>query len=282
MGFWKNLGSAIKSAAKEFVSDVKDAAKEVGHGIAVGAKYVGEKIQKAGDWIDRKISNLGKKDKGPTIGSFGNSGSSSSSSSSGNYSSSSSINEERKKKERELENEVITKYQNEIEQRAKSREKKVGSIYLEIYEEYIADFEEVLDKELVDEINSYVKKTSRSFSNTLRDEVNTKVNSSYLPWKQLISSHPSQGELQDYCDKVYTEADNSLLDSLQSAIEDTNKFISKCIVKYNDDKANALTKMKESLVKLTADEETRAKELKKIAEELTVIQFIANETEIEI
>ena len=87
--------------------------------------------------------------------------------------------------------------------------------------------------------------------------------------------------MQDYCDKVYTEADNNLLDLLQSAIEDTNKFISKCVIKYNDDKAKALKEMKDSLVKLTADEETKAQELKKIAEELAVAQFIANETSLD-
>ncbi len=268
MGFWSNVGSFLKSAAKEVAS-----------GVAKATKYVGEKLKEAGEWVDKTISNLGKKESGPTINtSFTSSTSSSSSNSS---SSSSSANEERKKKARERENEAITQYQNEVEQRAKSREKAVKETYLKIYKEYIADFEEVLDTDLMDDIKSYVKKTSHSFINTLRDEVNTKVNSSYQPWKQLISSHPSPKRLQDYCDKVYTEADNNLLDLLQSAIEDTNKFISKCVIKYNDDKAKALKEMKDSLVKLTADEETKAQELKKIAEELAVAQFIANETSLD-
>lgn len=272
MGFWSNVGSFLKSAAKEVAS-----------GVAKATKYVGEKLKEAGEWIDKTISNLGKKESGPTMNtSFTSSTSSSSSSSSfSSSSSSSSANEERKKKARERENEAITQYQNEVEQRAKSREKAVKETYLKIYKEYIADFEEVLDADLMDDIKSYVKKTSQSFINTLRDEVNTKVNSSYQPWKQLISSHPSPKRLQEYCDKVYTEADNNLLDLLQSAIEDTNKFISKCVIKYNDDKAKALKEMKDSLVKLTADEETKAQELKKIAEELAVAQFIANETSLD-
>lgn len=264
MGFWSNVGSFLKSATKEVAS-----------GFAKATKYVGEKLKEAGEWIDKTISNLGKKESGLTMNtSFISSTSSSSSSSS-------SANEERKKKARERENEAITQYQNEVEQRAKSREKAVKETYLKIYKEYIADFEEVLDADLMDDIKSYVKKTSHSFINTLRDEVNTKVNSSYQPWKQLISSHPSPKRLQDYCYKVYTEADNNLLDLLQSAIEDTNKFISKCVIKYNDDKAKALKEMKDSLVKLTADEETKAQELKKIAEELAVAQFIANETSLD-
>ena len=84
--------------------------------------------------------------------------------------------------------------------------------------------------------------------------------------------------LQAYCDKVYTEADNNLLDLLQKSIEDTNKYISRCIIKYNEDKAKALSDMKSSLIKLTSDEETKSKELQKIAEELIVAQFIINET----
>lgn len=273
MEFWGNVWSSVKSVAKDVAS-----------GLAEATKYVGEKLKEAGEWIEKTISDLGKKKSGPTINtSFTSSTSSSSSSySSSSSSNSSTANEERKKKERERENEAITQYQNEVEQRAKSREKAVKDAYLKIYKEYIADFEEVLDSELMDEIKSYVKNTSRTFTNTLRDEVNTKVNSSYQTWKQLISSHPSPKRLQEYCDRVYTEADNNLLDLLQSAIEDTNKFISKCIIKYNDDKAKALKEMKDSLVKLTADEETKAQELKKIAEELAVAQFIANETSLDI
>ncbi len=260
MGFWGNVWSSVKSVAKDVAS-----------GIAEATKYVGEKLKEAGEWIDKTISDLGRKKPGPEIDpNFPPSGPSSSS------------NEEWKKTERERENEAITQYQNEVEQRAKSREKAVRDAYLKIYKEYIADFEEVLDSELMDEIKSYVKNISHTFTNTLRDEVNTKVNSSYQPWKQLISIHPTPKRLQEYCDRVYTEADNNLLDLLQSAIEDTNKFISKCIIKYNDDKAKALKEMKDSLVKLTADEETKAQELKKIAEELAVAQFIANETSLDI
>lgn len=268
MGFWGNVWGSVKSAAKDVAS-----------GVAKATKYVGEKLKEAGEWIDNTISDLGKKKSGPTIDTSFTSSSSYSSSGSG---SSPSANEERIKKEREKENEAITKYQNEVEQRAKSREKAVKDTYLKIYKEYIADFEDVLDSELMDEIKSYVKNTSRSFTNILRDEVNTKINSSYQPWKQLVSGHPKPKRLQEYCDRIYTEADNNLLDLLQFAIKDTNKFISKCIIKYNNDKANALKEMKDSLVKLTADEETKAKELKKIAEELAVAQFIANETSLDI
>lgn len=261
MGFWRNVWSSVKSVAKDVASDV-----------AKATKYVGGKLKEAGEWIDKTINDLGKKKSGPTINTNFNS----------SENKSSAKNEEWKKLQREKENEAITKYQNEVEQRAKLREKAVKDAYLKIYKEYIADFEEVLDSELIDEIKSYVKNASHTFTNTLRDEVNTKVNSSYQPWKQLISSSPTPKRLQEYCDKVYTEADNNLLDLLQSAIEDTNKFVSKCIIKYNEDKANALKEMKDSLVKLTADEDTKAQELKKIAEELAVAQFIANEASLDI
>ncbi len=275
MGFGGNLWS-----------DVKSAAKSVASGIATGAKYVGEKIKQAGEWIDKTISDLGKKEFGPTIKkgfqTSNNNSSNSSSSSSSSSSYSSSANEEWLKKQQEKENEAITGYQEEVAERAVSREKEVKNAYKKIYKIYIDDFRDIFDAELVNDIETYIKNKSNSFTNTLRNEVNTKVNSSYKPWKRLIASHPSDEELQEYCDRVYADAKNNLFDLLQTAIKDTNKFISKCIIKYNDDKAKALKEMKDSLVRLTADEETKAQELKKIAEELAVAQFIANETSLDI
>lgn len=268
MGFWKKVGNFFKEAATEIAS-----------GIAEGTKYLGEKLQDAGKWIDKTISNLGKKETGPIIG---HDFVSPTPKHKNGEPISPSANEEEIKRKREKENEVITQYQNKVERRAKSREDAVKKAYLKIYDEYISDFEAVLDDELMTDIKNFVDSASDLFSNTLRDEVNTKVNSSYQPWKQLISSHPTPKQLQDYCDKVYTEADNNLLDLFQAAIEDTNKHISKCINKYNDDKAKALSEMKKSLVKLTSDEETKAQELKKIAEELAVAQFISNEASVEI
>lgn len=259
MGFWKAI---TDSAGKAW-----NKTKEFG---AKAAKYAGEKLQKAGEWI----SSLGKKEAGPKIDNFSsgpNSGSSS-------PRSSHSANEEERKRERERENKAITEYQNKIEQRAQTRENAVKRAYLKIYNEYISDFSNVFDEDVIKDIKTFVEKESNSFANTLRDEVNTKVNSSYQPWKQLVSSHPSTERLQAYCDKVYTEADNNLLDLLQRSIEDTNKYISRCIIKYNEDKAKALSDMKSSLIKLTSDEESKAKELQKIAEELVVAQFITNET----
>lgn len=270
MGFFKNLWEGAKSLGRDIAS-----------GVAKATKYVGEKLEQAGKWIDDTINRLGKKESGPDIGTEWVPKPSPTSSTGNNSTSSSTANEERRKRERERENEAITEYQNKIEQRARSREKAVKEAYLRIYMGSIADFKEILDAELMNDINEMIKETSLRFANTLRDEVNSKVNSSYLPWKQLIMSHPTPKQLQDYCDRVYTEADNNLLDLLQSAIEDTNKFISGCIIKYNDDKAKALSEMKESLIKLTADEETQAKELKKIAEELVVAQFIEHEASLD-
>lgn len=270
MPFLKNLWEEVKSTAKD-----------VARGVAKAAKYVGGKLEDAGKWIDRKISDLGKKkDPKPIDTSFTSSGFSSSGSTS-SYSSS-NANEEREKKAREAENEAITGYQKDVEKLAKEREEEVKKTYLDVYKPYFADFDEVLDTVLMDEIKKHVNETSLSFANTLRDEVNTKVNSSYQPWKQLLSSYHSPEQIKAYCDKVYTDADNNLLDLLQTSIENTNKYIGEKVSKYNEDKAKALAKMKESLVKLTSDEETKAQELNKIAEELTVAQFIAYEASIEI
>jgi len=127
----------------------------------------------------------------------------------------------------ERENEAIAQYQHKIERRAGEREASVKKTYIKIYAVYISDFDKVLDKEPIADIKNFVQDASELFTNTLRNEVNAKVNSSYLPWKQLVSCHPSQKQLQDYCNKVYKEADNNLLDLLKAAILDTNKYIEK-------------------------------------------------------
>lgn len=249
MDFWKDLWSGIKQ-------DCKDA-----------ARYVGGKLKQAGDWIEKKIEGLGKKDETPDF----------------NYTPSSfvnknnTINEEKDKEKTRLESDNIADFQLKIAKKASRREKNVKNIYLSIYEDYISDFSEVFDDEIIDGIESYVKEKSKSFKNTLRDEVNEKVNPSCYQWKQLLSSSPTKNKVQAYCNKVYAEADNNLLDLLQETIEETNKYITSCIDKYNNDKALALSKMKQSLINLTADEETKALELKLIAEELAVAEFIAHE-----
>lgn len=271
MGFWSNVWSSVKSVAKDVASDV-----------AKATKYVGSKIEQAGNWIEKKISGLGKKKSSPTWTEDLSSSGSQSTSSSGYSSNSTNLNEEKKKQEILKENEAIANYQAKVEKDANSREEAVKNLYLEIYDGYISDFAEVFDKDIMEDIDAFVKKESKSFEHTMRDEVNTKVNASYQPWKELVASHPTKKRLQNYCNKVVAEADNSLLDLLQTRIEETNKFISNCINKHNNDRARALTIMKERLIKLSSDEETKAQELKKIAEELAVAQFIANETSLDI
>ena len=249
MGFWKDLWSDIKQDCKEAV------------------RYVGKKLQETGKWIEKKIEGLGKKDKTPDFN-YSNSGIANKNN---------TINEEKDKENTILESNEIANFQKHTKKKASRRENNIKNVYLSIYENYISYFSEVFDKEIIDSIDSYVKEKSESFKNTMRNEVNAKVNPSYYQWKQLLSSLPTGDQVQAYCNKVYTEADNNLLDLLQKTIEETNKYIRSCINKYNNDKALALSRMKESLINLTADEETKAKELKQIAEELAVAEFIANE-----
>ena len=186
-----------------------------------------------------------------------------------------SINDDIIKEAIDLENKLIERYQKEVARRAKSREKAVKIAYLNIYEQCLDDFKLVLDKDVIDEIEDYTAKKSKVFSNTMRDEVNEKVNSSYIPWIKLTKNHPTERELRKYCNQVYFNADSNLLDLLQSSIKDTNSFIRKCVNKYNEDKAKALIEMKESLKKLTAEDENyKFEELSKIAEENAITEFI--------
>lgn len=280
MGFFDK----IRKIGKSVWEGAKTVATKTVEYTAKATKFVGETLVDVADAISNAISSLGKKSTPPPIDyppiDYPTGGTSTGPTENGgnSYPSNEEIEKERIRKEAE----AISKYQSKVATNAKEREDEVKKVYLNIYSKYIKDFSEVLDEDLIKDIKDNIKKASKTFKNTMRDEVNTRVSPSYKPWKQLISNHPTDQTIQDYCDRVYKEADNNLMDLLQSSIENTNKFISKCIIKYNEDKAKALAEMKESLVKLTSDEETKAQELKKIAEELAVAQFIANETTIEI
>lgn len=263
MGFWSNAWSNLKAGAKE-----------VAHDLGKAAKYVGQKIEQAGDWIDNKINSLGKNKSKPE---FKSSTSSDHYYSSNTSSNSTTINEEQVKESIVRENDDIERFQKNAKKEAASREREVKKFYLSIYNKYISDFAEVFDQDIIKEIDKFIKNKSNSFKHVIRDEVNTKINSSYQPWKDFISKHPNEMQIQEFCDKVYNEADNNLLDLLQEVIEETNKYISKCITKYNEDRAYALSVLKESLINLSSNEETKAQELKRIAEQLVVAQFIAHE-----
>lgn len=270
------LFDKISKFGKSVWEGTKKVATKAVEYTAKAAKFVGETLVDVADAITDTISSLGKKTPPPTYesplyGSDTGSKSTEENKDTGN-------NEEKEKERIQREAESIAKYQKEVAARAEERETDVKKAYLKMYSNYVKDFSEVLDDEIIEEIEGFIRKKSGIFKNTMKKEVNTLVSPSYHPWKRLTESHPTNKQLQSYCDKAYQDADNNLLDLLQSAIEDTNKFISGCIIKYNDDKAKALTEMKESLLKLTADEETKAQELKKIAEELAVAQFIANES----
>ena len=93
-GFFDNLWDGIKSVGRD-----------IGNAIADGAKYIGGKIQKAGEWIDKTISNLGKKGDGPTIDKPKEE----------KKTNNNNLNEEWLKKKTEEENELIRKYQFQIE-----------------------------------------------------------------------------------------------------------------------------------------------------------------------
>lgn len=144
-----------------------------------------------------------------------------------------------------------------------------------MYEPTILQLEKVFDEELIDEIQSYIDEKSKSFKNQMRDEVNTKVSSSYSEWDDLMSDPDVDvAQIQEYCDTVYNTADDNLLDSFNQAVSETNDHIKDVVNKYNNDKAKHLKSLKESLVKLSSDEATKSAEIKAIYEKLAIIQFI--------
>ena len=178
----------------------------------------------------------------------------------------------------EKENEMIARYQKKVVERATMRENNVSNAYKKIYDEYLKEIGNIANNEIVGEIKHHIDETSQTFTNSLRDEVKEKVNSSYPKWQKLMSTHPTHNIVQDYCDQVYNDADDNLLTLLQSKIKETNLFISQRINDYANDRNKALDELKERFRKLTSDEETKSQELMECAKEITVAQYIVYET----
>lgn len=248
MGWLDKVVSWGKRACEATVTTAKKVANAVGNGLSKAGEY---------------LSNIGKAKPAPKI----------------DYDppKTDTTNEEKKKAEALREAEAIAKFQSDVQKQANEREIVIKKEFIRTYNEFIPAFAEILDEELLNSIKGCIRRNSKKFTNFLRDKVNTRVSPSYQQWKDLVSKHPSNSQLQSYCDRVYKDADDELLDLLQETINETNAFISKCVNKYNEDRAKALADMKDSLVNLTSDEETKAQELKKIAEELAVVSFIAHE-----
>lgn len=267
MGFFdglKKFCSNVYNGAKEVASEIKEDAKRA-------ARWTGEKIQKGAQWVADKLDSVLAKDDAPEW----EGGSSSSGSST-----STTYNSEEEKAEKTRQAEDVADWQAKVQKKARKREKTIQNTYKKLYEETILQLEEIFDEELIDDIQSYIDEKSKSFKNQMRDEVNTKVSSSYSEWDDLMSDPDVDvAQIQKYCDEVYNTADDNLLDSFTQAVSDTNNHIKDIVNKYNNDRAKHLKSLKDSLIKLSSDEATKSAEIKSIYEKLAVIQFINNESD---
>jgi len=151
--------------------------------------------------------------------------------------------------------------------------------YRNIYDNYLKMFQPIFAEDIIADINNFVDMHGKAFKNIMRDSINSRVSPANHSWQRLTKSdNVSMSAIQKYCNQAYTDANNELLELLQTTIEETNAYISHCVVKYNDDRAKTLADMKESLIKLSADEESAASELRKIAEEFAVAEYISHMT----
>lgn len=261
MGFFdgiKKFCSNVASVAKDVASEIKEDAKRA-------ARWTGEKIQRGAQWVADKLESALAKDDAPTW--EGDTG--------GSSTSSSNLSDEENKAEKTRQAEDVANWQAKVQKKAKKREKTIQKTYKDLYDPTIQELEEIFDEEIIEEIQSYIDEKSTSFKNQMRDEVNTKVSSSYSEWDGLISDpYVDNAKIQRYCDDVYNTADDNLLDLFTNAVAETNAHIKDIVNKYNNDKAKHLNALKESLIKLSSDEATKSAEIKAIYEKLAVIQFI--------
>lgn len=262
MGLFDSIGKGLKKIGK-VLKDVGETVVDVVVTTAYVVTHPVEVIEKAAEFIGEYIRL--KEDSTPTIGKYRDS-------------SSNTYNADEEKRRIEEENKMIGDYQSKVVERATTRENTIKEIFKKIYYPCITEFEKVLDDDLVNKIKIHIQETAETFSNKVRDEVNAKVNSSNYEWSQLTSNHPTQEKLQNFCDRVYKDANKNFLELVQEKTKETNSFISGSVQKYYDDMQKALDDMRKSLVSLTSDEETKSQELMKCAKKIAVAQYIVYET----
>lgn len=175
-------------------------------------------------------------------------------------------------------NRLIAKYQRDVSKNAKMEENAVSDTYDKVHNSIVSKLKE----QSIDTgpIEKYIKDQKRRFSNVMRNEVNERVNPCCEEWEDLMNDeYSTEADIKEYTDSVYHDAQHLLYKTLSTVTKDTTVFIEKYVKKYLTDRRNALKKMKQSLVNLTGDEETRNKEIQKLTEEYATMLFITNSIE---
>lgn len=255
-GFFKKVGNFFKKAAEVAVTVVAAPVVLVGAAIEYGVNKVKEKLK------DKPRNNVYVEDypTGKGISEPGDDGG--------------------KKALLEARENAVTEYQKRIKEKTSKRESQVQEAYMEAYAGII-DTLEKNDVEVLS-IRHYMEERKSAFSHTMRDEINTKVSTGYQDWDRIVKQVPESDsdvkrikkEMDDYTKRVYDKAENHLLDKLSDAFDVTNTHIQKSIDKCLKDKRDALTMMKQNMVELTQDKESRDKRLLRIAQESALMQFV--------
>lgn len=175
-------------------------------------------------------------------------------------------------------NKLIAKYQRIVSKNAIQEEKAISDIYDEVHKSIVSKLKE----QSIDtaSIEKYIKEQKKRFSHVMRNEVNERVNPCCEEWEELMDDeYSTKSDIKEYTDSVYRDAQHLLYDTLSTVTKDTALFIEKYVKKYLSDRRNALKSMKQSLVNMTSDEETRDKEIQKLSEEYATMLFITNSIE---
>lgn len=244
-----------------FFDKLKKVGQSVYSGAKAAARWTGEKIKNGAEWVAKKMERALQKDTAPEWNPEPDN--------------TEPVGYEEEKARVQKEANEVEQWQSKVKIKARKRERAIQNAFKNVYEPTITQLEEIFDEEIIDEIQSFIDEKSKCFKNKIRDEVNTKVSSSYGAWNDLISlPNLTKKQIQEYCDNVYNTADNNILELLKSSIDETNKHIKDVVNKYNNDRAKHQKSLKESLLRLSADETTRTAEIKSIYEKLAVILFI--------
>lgn len=179
---------------------------------------------------------------------------------------------------------IIDSYQERVKSEAVAFENMARRAYLKTYTDLLTTLGEVME---IRAINGFIDKKSKIFKNQMRDEVNSKISIGnrhliMLMDDTTIGDSEYNRKIQEYADSVFEKAKDNLLLTLQQLISETNHYISTNAKKFLQDEQEILKELKDNLLNLSKEGETKERELEKISSEYSTLLFIKEIAEREV
>ena len=155
-------------------------------------------------------------------------------------------------------------------------------VYEETYEALLKEVEKIMD---VSPIRNYIVEKSKSFKNIMRNEVNRKISLGSQEMVRImdddsLSLDEYEKKLNSYVDKVCDNARKKLLDRIQEAVDETNKYIRINAKTFLNNELEFVKEQNNTLKELSKQGAARDAKILTIAEQratLQLINSIANE-----